>query len=401
MGTVRKRGARLPVRGQRGRSRKAGFNFLRHQGKLKMPPSIGTGEAEKEAAQVEINGTSAETIPLPAVEEATVEAQTKDTKVVDMGATTAEATAEEVASVALPAEAPVVEIPIAEAIVVEATVTDASITEAPLEEAPVAKAPVEEAPIAEIPVAEAQVLEAPVAEVPVTEALVVEAPVAEAPVAEAPVAEAPVVEAPVAEAPVAQAQVADGLVAEAPVAEAVEAPAVEAQPAVEAPASEVKEADTSIEEISNRDSYQATKEEIEDSLEFIKAKLNQPEVPESPEATQSPAVPAKAKRVSTEIKHLEEDEIPSPPPSHVVIPLPVVVPSKTSNVLETKKESFAVAPAADKESEPIVEKFARECIPPVRPERLKRNSAKINVPDWQPPKQNILTYIFGCFKPSQ
>merc|ERR1712106_506162 len=115
MGTVRKRGARLPVRGQRGRSRKVGFYFLRNQGKLKMPPSIGTGEVEKEAAQVEINGTSAETIPLPAVEEATVEAQTKDTKVVDMGATTAEATAEEVASVALPAEAPVVEIPIADA----------------------------------------------------------------------------------------------------------------------------------------------------------------------------------------------------------------------------------------------------------------------------------------------
>merc|ERR1711892_266837 len=139
MGTVRKRGARLPVRGQRGRSRKFGFYFLRYQGKLKMPPSIGTGEVEKEAAQVEINGTSAETIPLPAVEEATVEAQTKDTKAVDMGATTAEATAEGgTASVALPAEAPV-----AEAIVVEATVTEASITEAPLEEAPVAKAPVE------------------------------------------------------------------------------------------------------------------------------------------------------------------------------------------------------------------------------------------------------------------
>merc|ERR1711892_429577 len=383
MGTVRKRGARLPVRGQRGRSRKAGFNFLRYQGKLKMPPSIGTGEVEKEAAQVEINGTSAETIPLPAVEEATVEAQTKDTKVVDMGATTAEATAEEVASVALPAEAPVVEIPIADAPVAEAIVTEVSITEAPLEEAPIAKTPVEEAPVADTPIAEA-----PTVEIPVAEAQVLEAPVAEVPVAEALVAEAPV-----AEALVAEAQVADGLVAEAP--------AAEAQPAVEAPASEVKEADTSIEETSNRDSYQATKEEIEDSLEFIKAKLNQPEVPESPEATRSPAVPAKAKRVSTEIKHLGEDEIPSPPPSHVVIPLPVVVPSKTSNVLETKKESFAVAPAADKESEPIVEKFARECIPPVRPERLKRNSAKINVPDWQPPKQNILTYIFGCFKPSQ
>merc|ERR1711892_1144252 len=253
-------------------------------------------------------------------------------------------------------------------------------------EAPVAEVPVAEAPVSEALVAEPPIAEAPIAEIPVAEAQVLEAPVAEALVAEAPVAEAPVAEAPVAEAPVAVA---------------VEAPAVEAQPAVEAPASEVKEADTSIEEISNRDSYQATKEEIEDSLEFIKAKLNQPEVPESPEATRSPAVPAKAKRVSTEIKHLEEGEIPSPPPSHVVIPLPVVVPSKTSNVLETKKESFAVAPAADKESEPIVQKFARECIPPVRPERLKRNSAKINVPDWQPPKQNILTYIFGCFKPSQ
>merc|ERR1711915_580894 len=136
----------------------------------------------------------------------------------------------------------------------------------------------------------------------------------------------------------------------------------------------------------NRDSYQATKEEIEDSLEFIKSKLNAPEVP------------TKTKRQSKEIKHLDEAEIPPPPPSDVVIPLPVVVPNKSSDVLETKKESEVAVLQADKETEPVVEKFATECIPPVRPERLKRHSAKLNVPDWQPPKQNIFDYIFGCFK---
>merc|ERR1712117_879799 len=82
-----------------------------------------------------------------------------------------------------------------------------------------------------------------------------------------------------------------------------------------------------IEESSNRDSYQATKEEIEDSLEFIKAKLNPPEAP------------AKTKRASKEIKHLEEENIPAPPPADVVIPLPVVVPNKAVEIPAHKKKA--------------------------------------------------------------
>ena len=160
---------------------------------------------------------------------------------------------------------------------------------------------------------------------------------------------------------------------------------IETPPAVVETAKE-ENVNISIEETSIRDSYQETKEEIEDSLEFIKSKLNPPEPP------------AKAKRASKEIKQIEEEATPALTP--VVIPLPIVVPSKSADVLENKKEIAAIA---KKEAEPVVEKFATDCIPPVRPERLKRNSAKLNVPDWQPPKQNIFSYIFGCFKsqPSQ
>ena len=67
-----------------------------------MPPSIGTGEVEKEPAHIEINGTSAETIPLAsAVEdtsakiEAGSETPAKDQKQApDMAATEAPAAAE-------------------------------------------------------------------------------------------------------------------------------------------------------------------------------------------------------------------------------------------------------------------------------------------------------------------
>ena len=42
--------------------------------------------------------------------------------------------------------------------------------------------------------------------------------------------------------------------------------------------------------------------------------------------------------------------------------------------------------------------FATECIPPVRPQRVKKTS-KINVPDWTPPKNDLMTYFFSCIKP--
>jgi len=41
--------------------------------------------------------------------------------------------------------------------------------------------------------------------------------------------------------------------------------------------------------------------------------------------------------------------------------------------------------------------FSKECIPPVRPTRLKKIE-KLNVPEWTAPKQNIFDYLFSCFK---
>merc|ERR1712112_14046 len=73
------------------------------------------------------------------------------------------------------------------------------------------------------------------------------------------------------------------------------------EPVEEPPFVEIKIAPTTT---SDRDSYQVTKEEIKDDLEFIKAKLATPPLP-----------PAKTKRASKEVQQKKQDvkleEIPS------------------------------------------------------------------------------------------
>ena len=113
-----------------------------------------------------------------------------------------------------------------------------------------------------------------------------------------------------------------------------------------------------------RDSFVEIKEEIVDDLEFIKAKLATP-----------PAAPAKAKRASKEVKE--------------IIEVKEVAKEALKEVKEAEGQEPSVAP----------EVFSKECIPPVRPERSRRATSRLVVPDWTPPKQTLLGYIFGCFRP--
>jgi len=126
----------------------------------------------------------------------------------------------------------------------------------------------------------------------------------------------------------------------------------------------------------NRDSFVETKEEIVDDLEFIKAKLATP-----------PTAPAKGKRTSKEAADIPEA-------------------TKGTEEAERTKEVVAIV-EKEKANETVLEEkaeskpeFARECIPPVRPQRSRtRPGARLSVPDWQPPKQTIFEYLISCFKP--
>merc|ERR1712051_403381 len=160
----------------------------------------------------------------------------------------------------------------------------------------------------------------------------------------------PVPEAP---APIPQAEAnesaVEGTVEEAPPSAAVE-PTTDTPPVV------------SPRHKRNRDSFVETKEEIVDDLEFIKAKLATP-----------PTAPAKGKRASKEAAEIPEATQAAEEPE------------RTKEVVEKV------------EAKP---EFARECIPPVRPQRSRaRAGARLSVPDWQPPKQTIFDYLISCFKP--
>ena len=62
-----------------------------------------------------------------------------------------------------------------------------------------------------------------------------------------------------------------------------------------------------------------------------------------------------------------------------------------------KSITAAEGPKAEEGPKPDVELAVIECIPPVRPERQKRQSVKI--PEWTPPRDTFFSYLFGCFKP--
>merc|ERR1719234_2060165 len=126
----------------------------------------------------------------------------------------------------------------------------------------------------------------------------------------------------------------------------------------------------------NRDSFVETKEEIVDDLEFIKAKLATP-----------PTAPAKGKRTSKEAAEIPEA---TNGPEE---------PERTKEVVENVEKEKANETVKEEKAESKPE-FARERIPPVRPQRSRtRPGARLSVPDWQPPKQTIFDYLISCFKP--
>jgi hypothetical protein len=147
----------------------------------------------------------------------------------------------------------------------------------------------------------------------------------------------------------------------------------------------------------NRDSYQQTKEEIEESLSFIKSKLNSTPLPPVKSKRQlesaSEGVAADVEQQSVAPDY-EPIQLPNPPQvqqqpvQQVPVPLPVLVPKKA--------QEEAKPGASDPDTRQPPNQFARECIPPVRPMRMKKGGT-LQVPEWRPPKENVFTYIFGCF----
>jgi len=160
-------------------------------------------------------------------------------------------------------------------------------------------------------------------------------------------------------------------------------------PVSEPPFSEVKIEPLTVkteEKKTNRDSYEVTKEEIEDSLQFIKSKLSTPPLP-----------PAKSKRSSKELKDStkKENQVAAAPPvvpEVFSIPLPVVVKEEKDTVVKSNE-------AMEKSKNVPDDNSAVDCVPPIRPERSRKSCQKqFSVPDWTPPKQNVFQYILCCFK---
>jgi hypothetical protein len=168
----------------------------------------------------------------------------------------------------------------------------------------------------------------------------------------------------------------------------------------------------------NRDSYQLTKEEIEESLSFIKAKLNSTPLPPpkskrssgggvaaasgSEDGRKSAEEPANSVHDYEPVQPLPPREtvapaaqtvapavpLPETPPV-VPVPLPVLVTEKG------REQHNGRGPGA--KGEPVQQnQFALECIPPVRPTRMKKGGT-LEVPEWRPPKENVFAYFFGCF----
>merc|ERR1719282_77269 len=157
------------------------------------------------------------------------------------------------------------------------------------------------------------------------------------------------------------------------------------EPVEEPPFVEIKIAPTTI---SDRDSYQVTKEEIKDDLEFIKAKLATPPLP-----------PAKTKRASKEVQQKKQD-----------IKLEEIPSSKddtTANTIiqkecDTNETTIGGKTEEKEDQKPEEEETVSESVPPIRPERLRKpcGQKRLSVPDWQPPKQSFLNFLLGCFRPT-
>lgn len=146
----------------------------------------------------------------------------------------------------------------------------------------------------------------------------------------------------------------------------------------------------------NSGTYEATKEEVEQSIDFIKAKLKTPSPPIAPPKSHRSAKVAKEapkevikQQITTEcpeVKEVTEDKNVS---AEVVKEVP-----KTSNkaATPTTKDVHAATETPNAE----VKQPVTDTIPPVPPMR-KRKQLQVN--DWRPPRQSLIEYIFGCFVP--
>ena len=186
----------------------------------------------------------------------------------------------------------------------------------------------------------------------------------------------------------------------------------------------------------SKNSYDATKEEIEDSINFIKNRLSvaDPKIPgetmneenikkavEEPQSPSKTDVDSEQCEMKVEKKEETRKEMPQEEISKTNTEVEI---TKTNTEVESPKKDpeVKIAKAVNTEAEnpktntevtkkdpevEIAESNAEsenplaviECIPPVRPERQKKQSVKI--PEWSPPKNNFFSYLFGCFKPRQ
>ena len=162
----------------------------------------------------------------------------------------------------------------------------------------------------------------------------------------------------------------------------------------------------------NRDSYQLTKEEIEESLSFIKSKLSSTPLPPVKTKRPSGSVVGGSEAGRSSVAEAPDYEpvqplgqlTPQPPrqqaqeetvPVPVPLPVPVPVPVVPLPVLVADRQRDATTAAAEANGA-AQNQFARECIPPVRPMRMKKGGT-LQVPEWRPPKENVFAYFFGCF----
>ena len=166
--------------------------------------------------------------------------------------------------------------------------------------------------------------------------------------------------------------------------------------------------ETKEKENKKRDSYQATKDEIEESLTFIKSKLNSasplaiPKIEKEAvnEVTASPAEIVEPPRCSNadtvhDAPGYEPIEAKGSEPLYESIAQEESNKKETADDIQSPNEDCKVEIVSN-----IVKpgEYSRECIPPVRPER-SRKKENLQVPQWTPPKQNIISYLFGCFRP--
>jgi len=169
---------------------------------------------------------------------------------------------------------------------------------------------------------------------------------------------------------------------------------------------------TETKEIENkkRDSYQATKEEIEESLTFIKSKLNSSSPLVNPknekETEAAHEGDASAVEIAEPVKCSDTDAADDAPGYEPVEakgsePLYESIAQEESNKKEASENIESTNGDGKVEIVSNIVKpgeYSRECIPPVRPER-SRKKENLQVPQWTPPKQNIISYLFGCFRP--